>query len=102
MNYLKILSLIIVIFVARTAIADVKSGQKLYSQRGCIACHGERGENKLGSYPGLNGRSASFIASELNKYRNGIRRDPTMSAMAAGLSDSEIESLAHFLAASKR
>ena len=77
--------------------ADKASGKQLYHGLGCVACHGDRGGSKLNEYPSLAGRSATFVASELNKYRNAIRKDPTMNAMAAGLSDKDIEDIAAYI-----
>ncbi len=78
--------------------ADKNTGKQLYIQLGCSGCHGDRGANKLMDYPALVGRSSSFISNELNKYRNGIRHDPTMNAMAVGLSDKQMEDIAAYIA----
>ncbi len=82
--------------------ADGASGKKLYIERGCVACHGDQKGSKLNEYPALVGRNADFVASELNKYRNGIRKDPTMNAMAAGLSDKDIEDIAAYIGGMRR
>lgn len=77
--------------------ADRNNGKSLYTQRGCNGCHGDLMGNQLPDYPTLSNRNALFISSELNKYRNNIRLDPTMNAMAAGLSDSDIEDIAAYI-----
>lgn len=77
--------------------ANNANGGKLYQKLGCVGCHGDGGVSKLTDYPSLSNRSASFVASELNKYRNGIRKDPTMNAMAVGLSDEDIEDIAAYI-----
>lgn len=78
--------------------ADFDRGKKLYSSLGCAGCHGDKRGSLLEGYPSLVGTNAKIIASELNKYRNGVRKDPTMSAMAAGLSDKNIDDLAAYIA----
>ena len=77
--------------------ADRQNGRNLYDKRGCGACHGGLRGNRLPGYPALNNRDANFIASELNKFRNDIRLDPAMNAMAYGLSDSDIEDIAAYI-----
>lgn len=78
--------------------ADFDNGKKLYGSLGCAGCHGDKNGSLLEGYPALVGMSSTFITSELNKYRNGVRKDPTMSAMAAGLSDKNINDLAAYIA----
>jgi cytochrome c553 len=65
----------------------------------CVACHGE-GNNGVGeSFPPLIGQPGAYIATQLNAWRNGTRKnDPNnlMSHIARSLSDTEIEDLSAY------
>lgn len=64
----------------------------------CSACHGENGGKPILDYPILAGQYPDYLAQVLRDYRAGRRKNPVMSALAVGLSDSEIEQLAAFFA----
>jgi cytochrome c553 len=49
------------------------------------------------TYPRLQGRDAAFVKENLSNFRNGKRKNPTMNAMAAGLSDEDIDNLAAYI-----
>ncbi len=65
----------------------------------CFACHGPDGNSVSPVFPRLAGQSAVYIAEQLRLFRGGIRQNPMMTAMAAGLSDQDIDNLAVFFAA---
>jgi len=44
----------------------------------------------------LGGQSAAYLAAALKAYRSGDRNNETMHAIAAGLSDQDIEDLAAY------
>ncbi len=99
LTYLRVALVTIMLFAMGSAIsADFAKGQELYGSLGCAGCHGDKSGSHLDGYPSLVGAKAKFIVSELNKYRNGVRNDPTMTAMAAGLSDKNIEDLSEYIA----
>lgn len=90
--------------------ADVSAAEKLYrggdAERGipaCMACHGPTGAgNGPARYPSLSGQHAQYTALQLKAYRDGSRAtDPQgmMRAIAARLSDADIDRLAAYLAA---
>ncbi len=66
----------------------------------CIGCHEiPRYKSSFPSVyhvPRIIGQSAAYIESALKAYRNGDRNHPTMTAVAAGLSDSDIADLAAY------
>ncbi len=80
-----------------TVQADVASGQSTYAAKGCIGCHGAGGASVVATYPSLKGKSGDFIRKNLTDFRSGARKDPVMNAMAAGLNDTDIENLAHYI-----
>ncbi len=97
---MKFLSTLLVTFalaVSGSALADTATGQSTYAARGCIGCHGFDGKSILPAYPSLVGRDAAFVKKNLSDFRSGTRQNPTMNAMAAGLSDSDIDNLADYI-----
>ena len=51
--------------------------------------------------PTLKGRDAAFIRKNLTDYRSGARKHPVMNAMAAGLSDADINNIADYIGSLK-
>jgi len=100
----------------KAGVADdalVETGRALYHggsiDRGipaCMACHGPAGNGIPGTgWPMLRAQHATYTADRLRRYRNGETNGPndansaTMAAIAAGLSDAEIEALASYITA---
>jgi cytochrome c553 len=65
----------------------------------CFSCHGPDGNSQNPVWPRLAGQNAVYIAEQLHLFRAGIRKNPVMQPMAAGLSDQDIDNLAVFFAA---
>ncbi len=81
--------------------ADAAAGQTAYAARGCIGCHGVGGVSAVAANPTLKGRDAAFIRKNLTDYRSGARKNPVMNAMAAGLSDADINNIADYIGSLK-
>lgn len=64
----------------------------------CAACHGGNGISIIPDYPNLAGQKVKYLESSIKAYRDGERKNPIMSPMAAGLSDSDIANLAAYFA----
>jgi cytochrome c553 len=80
--------------------ADVAAGKAKYAV--CAGCHGPAGGgNEALKYPQLAGRDAAFVRQQLDEFRTGKRDNATMKAMTAGLSESDIENLAAYIATLK-
>jgi cytochrome c553 len=76
---------------------DLYAGAELAAT--CAACHGAEGVSTGDQYPNLAAQKSAYVAAQLRAFRSGDRRNPLMNAVAAGLTDSEIENLAgHFAA----
>jgi len=60
----------------------------------CSSCHGPNGNSVNPEWPRLAGQNAMYIAEQLHLFRSGIRDNPVMKPMAAGLSDKDISDLA--------
>ncbi len=65
----------------------------------CFSCHGPDGNSQNPVWPRLAGQNAVYIAQQLHLFKAGIRQNPVMQPMAAGLSDQDIDNLAVFFAA---
>ena len=65
----------------------------------CTACHGMNGNSVNPEWPNLAGQSAVYIAEQLRLFRDGVRTNPLMSPMAAGLTDDDIADLAVYFQA---
>lgn len=87
----------IVMVFSIPAQADKAAGQSAYAAKGCIGCHGAGGKSVVPTYPSLKGRSAAFVLKNLTDFRSGARKNPTMNAMAAGLSDADINNIADYI-----
>lgn len=62
----------------------------------CAGCHGANGISAAGIWPNLAGQKEMYLVSQLKAFRDGGRKNPMMSPMAAGLSDADIDNLAAY------
>jgi len=62
----------------------------------CVACHGEGGKSTNPAVPQIAGQPAQFLSTALYMYREGYRKDPQMSPIAAQLSNTELNELAAY------
>jgi cytochrome c553 len=67
----------------------------------CAACHGNQGNSTNPVMPSLAGQPKQFITTQLIMFREGNRKDPQMSPMAANLSNAEINDLGTYFSAQK-
>ena len=64
----------------------------------CTACHGPGGNgNPLAGYPKLAGQHPAYSVTQLKAYRTGERVNAVMQAIAARLSDPEINAVADYM-----
>lgn len=70
----------------------------------CVACHGADGNGNSANalWPKLAGQHEAYLAKQIKDFRDGNRKDPMMSAMAAALSDADIANLAAYFASQKQ
>ena len=64
----------------------------------CIACHGQNGISASPTWPTLAGQHEDYLVHALNQYRDGGRKDPVMTQMAATLDDDDVRVLASYYA----
>ena len=67
----------------------------------CTGCHGMNGKSNNPNYPNLAGQKKNYLIKATKDYRDGNRKDPMMSSMVSGLSDTDIEDLAEFYSSVK-
>ncbi|MEW6560171.1 MAG: cytochrome c [Pseudomonadota bacterium] len=89
---------------AQTVVGNASAGQ--YESAMCEGCHNVRGGFKtefpeVYRAPMLNGQSAAYIAQCLADYRSGVRRNPTMKAVADILTPQQIANLSAYYAVAK-
>ncbi len=81
---------------AAIAAPDLEAGRAL-AQSTCRTCHQVDGRSTSPQYPVLAGQHAAYLIKQLRAFRTGERRNPLMNAVAGGLDDAQIESVAaHF------
>ena len=79
--------------------ADTEAGWR--KAQACFACHGQAGNSTNPVVPSLAGQPAQFISTELFQYREGNRKDPQMTPMAANLSNADMSDLAAYFSMQK-
>jgi cytochrome c553 len=83
-----------ILLAASASAADVEQGRA--KSLGCQACHGNNGIGTALDIPNLAGQKPAYIAAQLKAFRSKDRKNDLMNAMAAQLSDADIEDLAAF------
>jgi len=67
----------------------------------CTACHGPQGNSVIPANPSLAAQPAQSISMQLYQFREGNRKDPQMTPMAANLSNREMNELAEYFSKQK-
>jgi len=79
---------------------DIEAGKK--KAEACVACHGPGGNSSVGAFPTLAGQNARYIYLQLRDYKEGRRKNPMMSPVAAGLEKQDMHDLAAYFASQKQ
>jgi cytochrome c553 len=79
-----------------SAAGDAAAGKT--KSAACAACHNADGNSMVPTFPKLAGQHASYIEKQLADFKAGDRKDPTMSGMAAPLSEQDMADLAAYFA----
>lgn len=79
--------------------ADLGAGEK--KAQVCVACHGANGNSATPMFPVLAGQNARYLYLQLKDFKEGARKDPTMTPMAAYLTTEDMQDLAAYFAAQK-
>jgi len=62
----------------------------------CAACHGAKGVPIDKSYPVIWGQHAGYVFFELRDFKSGVRKNPPMAPIVAGLSHDDMMALATY------
>ena len=65
----------------------------------CAACHGAEGRAPIADTPALAAQPKQFITTQLVMFREGNRKSAVMNALAAPLSNADINDLGGYFAA---
>lgn len=68
----------------------------------CAACHGVDGNSTNPQYPKLAGQTARYIYIQLKDFKEGRRKDPQMSPMAANLSKEDMWAIGEYFELQKQ
>ena len=91
------LSAIILVTTTSVAVAGGNAAAGKAKAATCNACHGANGISAIPNYPNLAGQKEAYVVKQLKAFKDGSRKDPTMKAMAAPLSNADMANLAaHF------
>ena len=87
----KILTIVLILlgmqFSAQTA------AQNSVSATTCMSCHGAQGLPSDPTIPVIQGQHFYYLYVQLKDYNSGLRANPIMSAMVAGLSRDDMKAL---------
>ncbi|HEY9238485.1 MAG TPA: c-type cytochrome [Burkholderiaceae bacterium] len=76
---------------------DLAKGQAT-STNVCVACHTSDGSRGSPANPILQGQHPEYLVKQLTEYKNGKRKHPVMSGIAAALSEDDMRNVAAFYA----
>lgn len=81
-----------------TVAAGGSNSASIEKAKTCVACHGENGIGVSAVWPTLAGQHEDYLLQALNKYRDGSRGDPVMTAQAALIDEKDVAILAKYYA----
>jgi len=90
------------IFAASTNIAiagDAAAGKAKAVT--CAGCHGAEGISAIPTNPNLAGQKDAYLVKQMKAFKDGSRKDPTMNAMAAPLTEADMANIAAYYAGMK-
>lgn len=64
----------------------------------CVACHGPNGVSVNAIWPTIAGQHEDYLQLSMQKYRDGTRKDPLMTAQASLLAEEDLAVLARYFA----
>ncbi len=79
--------------------ADAAAGKAKAAS--CAGCHGAAGISAVPTYPNLAGQKDAYLVKQMKAFKDNSRKDPTMNAMAAALSDADMANIAAYYAGMK-
>lgn len=86
---------------ANVAIAGGDAAAGKTKSATCAGCHGAAGISMIPMYPNLAGQKEAYLVKQIKDFKSGVRKDPTMNAMVAALTDADIANLAAYFSGLK-
>ena len=80
--------------------ADANNGKALAVT--CLACHGEKGNSLVPSFPNIAGQTQQYLAKQLREIQSGARAVPTMAGLLDAMSEQDLEDIAAYYASQPR
>lgn len=99
MKFQSLLAATCILFAHASLSADGSADEGQSKSTTCLACHGVGGNSANPEWPSLAGQHAQYLVKQLEAFKNGERKDPLMSPMAAGLSEDDMADLAAYYSA---
>ena len=99
MKEIVVLAVLVAMLPAVAFAQDANAGKEKAAV--CAACHGADGNSTIPQNPILAGQTARYIYLQLRDFKEGRRKDPIMSPMAANLSRQDMLDLAAYFSAQK-
>jgi cytochrome c553 len=96
----KLLFLVLAFPALSVSAADADAGKR--KAEACIGCHGPAGNSPSGAFPTLAGQTSRYLYLQLRDFKEGRRKDPVMSPMAADLSKEDMQDLAEYFSTQKQ
>lgn len=84
-----------------TVTGSAEVGAQRIKTAGCTTCHGRDGVSRLAEAPNLAGQVQGYLASALQAYHSGERKNEIMNTVAGPLSDEDIANLAAYYSSIK-
>jgi cytochrome c553 len=82
-----------------TIVDPVQAGKT--AAAACAGCHGEAGVSAAAGIPNLIGEDPQYLVAAMKDYKTGLRKNDTMKAMLAALSEADMNHIALFYALQK-
>lgn len=67
---------------------------KILAEKICMACHSIDGNSVIATNPSLAGQHPEYLYKQLNEFKQGKRKNPTMSAIVTPLKDDDLRDAA--------
>ncbi len=86
---------------ANVAIAGGDAAAGKAKAASCAGCHGAAGISAMPTYPNLAGQKEAYLTKQMKAFKDKSRKDPTMNAMVAPLSDADMANISAYYAGLK-
>jgi len=95
----KVRSLLLLVVISSLPLVSYAAGDAAAGKTKaalCAACHGAEGISPNDLWPNLAGQKQGYLIKQMMAFKDGSRKDPMMSPMAATLSDDDVANVAAY------